>query len=77
MNIPIQVSLLDDTQSELSETIVFELGAPTNATLGINGTHTLTITDNDGPGLVAAVITTTHGVEDLSPTDAIVTVTLS
>jgi hypothetical protein len=77
LSVSLQNSLLDDTQSEAQETIIYSLWTPTNVTLGTITNHTVNITDNDGPGLVAALITTTHWVEDLSPTDAVITVTLS
>lgn len=41
------ISIIDDSISEFSETAIISLGTPTNATLGVNATYTLTITDND------------------------------
>lgn len=43
----IQVPIIDDLVSELSETFTLTLSSPTNAILGAN-TATVTITDNDG-----------------------------
>src|SRR6185436_15390999 len=44
------------------ETVVLTLGAPTNATLGANTTHTVTIQDNDAqPGISITDVTVTEG----------------
>lgn len=48
----INFSILSDTISESDETITITLGSPTNATLGTNTVHTVTITDNDDPPYV-------------------------
>jgi hypothetical protein len=45
----ISVMVMQDTLDEADETIVITLGTPTNATLGTNTAHTLTITDDDNP----------------------------
>lgn len=45
VSIPLQIQA--DTLDEDTETIIFELGTPTNATLGTNTTYTFTINDND------------------------------
>ncbi|MBI2424690.1 MAG: PKD domain-containing protein [Candidatus Hydrogenedentes bacterium] len=44
----ITVSITDDSTGEDPETVVVTLRTPTNATLGTNVAHTLTITDDDG-----------------------------
>ncbi|MDA1263655.1 MAG: hypothetical protein O2816_01090, partial [Planctomycetota bacterium] len=44
----IQVALVPDALNESAETVVLDLGAPTNASLGATATHTLTISDDDG-----------------------------
>lgn len=41
------ISIIDDSISEFSETAIISLGTPTNASLGSNTAYTLTITDND------------------------------
>jgi hypothetical protein len=46
-NVP--VTVVDDTTSELNETIIITLSGPSNATLGTNTAHTYTINDNDVP----------------------------
>ncbi|MBI5508121.1 MAG: hypothetical protein HY903_05155 [Deltaproteobacteria bacterium] len=43
----ITITVVDDALAEPAETVVVDLGAPSNATLGANQTHTVTITDND------------------------------
>ncbi len=43
------VTLLDDGQFEPSESLLIVLGSPTNATLGVVTTHTLSIQDDDQP----------------------------
>lgn len=43
----INLSVIDDTLNEANENLIFSLDTPTNASLGANTTHTLTITDND------------------------------
>lgn len=41
------ISIVDDSISEISETAIITIGTPSNATLGTNAAYTLTITDND------------------------------
>lgn len=43
------VSLVNDLTSEVAETAILTLGAPTNGSKGTQDSHTLTITDNDYP----------------------------
>jgi hypothetical protein len=50
-NITLTVS--DDTNNEPSETVILDLSAPTNSTLGIQTDHTVTIADNDTQPSVA------------------------
>jgi glucose/arabinose dehydrogenase/regulation of enolase protein 1 (concanavalin A-like superfamily) len=45
----IHIPLVDDVEPESAETIILVLGTPTDATLGAQGSHTLTILDNE-PG---------------------------
>ncbi|HUS28276.1 MAG TPA: Calx-beta domain-containing protein, partial [Kofleriaceae bacterium] len=49
----ISVTVMQDTLDEADETVAITLGAPTNATLGTNTVHTLTITDDDNPPTVS------------------------
>ncbi|MDH5550008.1 MAG: Ig-like domain repeat protein, partial [Gemmatimonadota bacterium] len=60
----ITLTVVDDPTNEPNETVILNLGAPTNATLTAPTTHTVTITDND-PLPAAPVIT--------APTDGSVT----
>ncbi len=47
----ITVTLVNNDVVEPNETVIVTLGAPTNATLGTTGVHTLTITDTDAAQL--------------------------
>ncbi|MCB0420814.1 MAG: hypothetical protein KDD61_07450 [Bdellovibrionales bacterium] len=42
------LSILNDVNPEVDETIIITLGTPTNGQLGVQTTHTITIQDNDG-----------------------------
>ncbi len=46
-NFTIDLSIINDLLDENDETIIFQLGTPTGATLGAQTTHTLTIIDDD------------------------------
>ena len=46
------LTLVDDLLDELDETVVIGLGIPINATLGLQTSHTATITDNDAAPVV-------------------------
>ncbi len=48
----ITFTVANDLLDEANETIVVTLGTPTNAILGTNTVHTVTITDNDSPPTV-------------------------
>ncbi|HIF41228.1 MAG TPA: hypothetical protein EYQ74_09035, partial [Planctomycetes bacterium] len=48
----LNTTLLDDALDELGETVILTLAAPTNATVGATGVHTLTIDDNDAPPVI-------------------------
>ncbi len=45
----VSITVVNDTATELNETIVVTLASPTVATLGTNTVHTYTINDNDPP----------------------------
>jgi hypothetical protein len=47
------ITVVDDDIDEANETVIVNMGTPTNATLGAPSTHTLTITDNDAAPTVA------------------------
>jgi hypothetical protein len=47
----INLTVLDDTEDDDNETAILTLTGPVNATVGPQGTHTVTITDNDGPSV--------------------------
>ncbi len=53
----IQVTIIDDALDENDETILVTISDPTNATLGVNTTHTYTILDNDDPPTVTLNLT--------------------
>lgn len=55
LNTNITLSIIDDEDIEVLENIVIDIASPTNATLGTETRHTMTINDNDdlgfnGPG---------------------------
>ncbi len=70
----ISIAVVNDTVTELNETIVVTLASPTVATLGTNTTHTYTINDNDPP-TVAFSATTSNASE--STTSVTIPVILS
>ena len=72
------ITVVNDTDDEPDETIIVNMGAPTNATQGATTVHTVTITDNDGaPGVptVSFTVASQSSAEDV-PT-VIVTAQLS
>jgi len=70
----ITLAIVNDTATELNETIIVTLANPTNASLGANTAHTYTINDNDPP-TVAFSATTSNGSE--ATTAVTIPVTLS
>jgi len=66
----ISITITDDTLNEASETVVFTMGTPTNATVGTNGVHTVTISDNDAFIVNGSTLSflTTAGPDDLTIT---------
>ncbi len=63
----IVVSVVNDSLDELNESVVLQLGTPTNATLGANSQHKLTIVDNDAPPVVQFT-TLSQSVNESTPT---------
>ena len=51
----IHLKVLNDRISETDETVILTLSSPTNTTLGVPTTFTLTIQDND-PALLAGLL---------------------
>lgn len=49
LNATITVTIAADTTDEYDETVIVDMGSPTNATQGAITTHTVTITDDDDP----------------------------
>jgi hypothetical protein len=47
------ITVVNDAIDDEAETVIVNMGTPTNATLGAPSTHTLTITDNDAAPTVA------------------------
>ena len=62
----ISIAVVNDTSTELDETIVVTLASPTNASLGTNTAHTHTINDNDPPTVAFSAITS-NGSEAATP----------
>ena len=55
----ITVTITDDADAESSETVIVDMGTPTNASQGAITTHILTITDNDSGGSNTAPVLAT------------------
>ncbi|HUW82308.1 MAG TPA: Calx-beta domain-containing protein, partial [Phycisphaerae bacterium] len=76
VNKTINITIVDDGESEADETIEVTLSNPSNATLGANTVHTYTINDNDAPlPTVQYDLTASNGDESVTP--AQLTVVLS
>jgi hypothetical protein len=73
-NVPITV--VDDSTSEMDETIQVTLSSPSNATLGTNTVHTYTIQDNDMP-TVQFSATSSNGAESTTSVNLAVTLSAS
>ena len=63
----ISITVVNDALDEADETIQITLANPSNATLGTNTAHTYTITDDDPPPSVAFDVTTSSGLESVTP----------
>ncbi|MDC1008598.1 Calx-beta domain-containing protein [Gammaproteobacteria bacterium] len=68
-------SIVDDSADEVDETIIVTLSNPTNATLGTDVVHTVTINDNDNPPVVDFNLTSSSG--DEATSSKVITVDLS
>ena len=56
-------NIIDDLLDEIDETIIISLSNPTNATLGTNFVHTVTIKDDDSPPVIEFNLTSSSGGE--------------
>jgi fibronectin type 3 domain-containing protein len=63
----VAIAIVNDALNEANETIQVTLSAPANATLGANAVHTYTITDNDAVPTVAFSVTSSSGLESVTP----------
>ena len=68
-------SIVDDSADEVDETIIVTLSNPTNATLGTDVVHTVTINDNDNPPVIDFNLTSSSG--DEATSSKVITVDLS
>ena len=68
-------SIVDDSADEADETIIVTLSNPTNATLGTDVVHTVTINDNDNPPVIDFNLTSSSG--DEATSSKVITVDLS
>ncbi len=59
--------IIDDDLDEFNETFTISLSNPTNSTVGTNGLHTYTITDNDVTPTIGFTSASTSGDESVSP----------
>ncbi|MCB1177750.1 MAG: Ig-like domain-containing protein [Leptospiraceae bacterium] len=66
----ITITVNDDSLHEDNETIIINMGTPTNATLGATTSHTATITDNDSAPVISftsgAAVNVSEGVGNYS-----------
>ena len=69
----ISITVNNDATDENNETIIVNLGTPTNATLGATTTHTYTITDDDAAPTVAFSTSSSSGNETVTPANIAVT----
>ena len=58
LSLSVDVLPVDDALDEADETVLLTLGAPTNASLGAQAAHTLTLQDADEPPTVAFQVAT-------------------
>ncbi|HCN06966.1 MAG TPA: hypothetical protein DIT01_03460, partial [Lentisphaeria bacterium] len=65
----ITVTVVDDGDAESNETVIVDMGAPTNADQGATTTHTVTITDNDSVGFTVTESSGSTVVAENSGTD--------
>ena len=68
-------TIVDDSADEVDETIIVTLSNPTNATLGTDVVHTVTINDNDNPPVIDFNLTSSSG--DEATSSKVITVDLS
>ncbi len=61
----IPIAIAEDELDEANETVVVTLSSPSNAVLGANTSHTLTIVDNDGPAAIGFEVDASEGNESL------------
>ncbi len=71
------ITLVDDALDEPDETVVLTLGAPTNATVGANSTHTATISDDDSASTVSFALASSNSPEATTPADLTVNLALA
>ena len=75
-NVDITITVVTDSLDEDDETVIVDMGTPTNATQGATTTHTLTITDDDDPPTVTFT-SASQATTDESVTDYYITAQLS
>ena len=65
--------IVDDTVFELNETIILEIGAPTNATVSSDATHTITIVSDDATPTLTVYLPTSQSEWDATTITASLT----
>jgi len=60
------VTIINDAVDEADETIILDIGSPTNATGSGNITHTITVTDDDPPPSIAFNLATSANSESIT-----------
>jgi len=63
----ISLVVVDDSLSEISETVILTLSSPTNSTLGTNTVYTYTITDDDTDPAITFTVSSSSGLESVTP----------
>ncbi|OFX86890.1 MAG: hypothetical protein A2W99_04020 [Bacteroidetes bacterium GWF2_33_16] len=63
------ITIATDVIDENNESVIVDMGTPTNATQGATTSHTATITDDDATPTVAFNTTSSNGLESISSAD--------
>lgn len=71
----VSMAIVNDSVSELTETAIVSLSAPVNASVGAIGSHTVSITDDDGPPAVNFATATSNAPEGTATHSVVATLT--
>lgn len=73
----ITITIVDDGLDENNETVIVDMGSPTNATLGATTSHTATITDDDTPPTVTFTSASQSSADETNGSTMTITAQLS